>query len=69
MMSPFPDAVTGPQQRPSVDTGVMERGGVTRSDLRSPMIRTVEFVTIHPDPGYGNETDAESQSSVSSCSR
>ena len=47
----------------------MERGGVTRSDLRSPMIRTVEFVTIHPDPGYGNETDAESQSSVSSCSR
>ena len=68
-MSPFADAVTGSRQPPSVDTGSMERGAVTRSDTRSPMIRTVEFVTIHPDPGYGNDTDAESQSSVSSCSR
>ena len=68
-MSHFADAVTGSRQRPSVDTGSMERGAVTRSDLRSPMIRTVEFVTIHPDPGYSNDTDAESQSSVSSCSR
>lgn len=68
-MSSFADAVTGSRQRPSVDTGSMERGAVTRSDLRSPMIRTVEFVTIHPDPGYANDTDAESQSSVSSCSR